>query len=48
VEEILGVPELYAQLSHLFEIRQFESKEILNKAKEVEGLLEKYAPAHSV
>jgi predicted nucleotidyltransferase len=45
VEEILGLPKLYAQLTHLFEIRQFESKEILDKAKEVEDLLEKYAPS---
>ncbi|HSB00524.1 MAG TPA: nucleotidyltransferase domain-containing protein [Anaerolineales bacterium] len=45
VEEILGLPELYVQLSHLFEIRQFESSEIADKAKEVEQLLEKYAPS---
>jgi hypothetical protein len=44
VEEILGLPELYAQLSHLFEIKQFESHEIADKAKEVEQLLEEYAP----
>jgi len=47
IEEILGLPELYAQLSHLFEIRQFESNEIVEKAKEVEELLEKYAPSVS-
>jgi len=47
VEEILGSPELYAQLSHLFEIKQFESYEIADKAKEVEQLLEKYAPSLS-
>lgn len=45
VEEILGLPELYAQLSHLFEIRQFESHELTDKAVEVEQLLENYAPA---
>lgn len=45
VEEILGLPELYAQLSHLFEIKYFESYEIAEKAKEVEELLEKYAPS---
>jgi hypothetical protein len=45
VEEILGLPELYTQLTHLFEIRHFESHEIAEKAKEVEELLEKYAPA---
>ena len=48
VEEILGLPELYAQLSHLLEIKQFESNEIAEKAKEVEELLEKYAPSTSV
>jgi len=47
VEEILGLPALYAQLSHLFEIKQFESYEIADKAKEVEQLLEKYAPSLS-
>jgi predicted nucleotidyltransferase len=45
VEEILGLPELYAQLSHLFEIKHFESSEIADKAKEVEELLENYAPS---
>jgi len=45
VEEILGLPELYTQLAHLFEIRRFESAEIADKAQEVEQLLETYAPA---
>jgi len=45
VEEILGLPELYEQLTHLFEIKQFESYELADKAKEVEELLEKYAPS---
>ena len=45
VEEILGLPELYAQLSHLFEIKRFESSEIADKAEKVERLLEEYAPA---
>ncbi len=44
VEEILGEPVLYDQLTHLFEIKHFESAEITEKAKEVESLLEKYAP----
>ena len=44
VEEILGLPELYTQLSHLFEIKHFESSEIADKALEVEELLKKYAP----
>lgn len=47
VEEILELPELYTQLSHLFEIKQFESSEIADKAKEVEQLLEEYAPSAS-
>lgn len=45
IAEILGLPELYDQLTHLFEIKHFESDEIARKAKEVEDLLEKYAPA---
>jgi len=44
VAEILGLPELYEQLTHLFEIRKFESAEIADKAREVEDLLDKYAP----
>ena len=47
VVEILGLPELYKQLTHLFEIRRFESHEIADKAVEVEQLLEKYAPSTS-
>ena len=42
VEEILGLPELYEQLTHLFEIQHFASTEIAEKAKEVEELLERY------
>ena len=42
IEEILGLPELYQQLGHLFEIQHFESTEIAEKAKEVEELLEQY------
>lgn len=45
VEEILRLPELYVQLSHLFEIKHFESHEIADGAREVEELLEKYAPS---
>jgi hypothetical protein len=45
VEEILGLPDLYSRLPHLFEIGRFESTEILDKAREVETLLETYAPA---
>jgi len=45
VEEVLGLPELYAQLPHLFEIQHFESTEIADKAVDVERLLNEYAPA---
>ena len=45
VVEILNMPELYEQLTHLFEIGPFESHEIVEKGKEVEELPEKYAPA---
>src|SRR5207247_8205975 len=44
VEEILGLSELYVQLTHLFEIKRFESIEIADKAIEEEQLLEKYQP----
>lgn len=45
VEEILGLPELYALLPHLFEIGRFESTELIEKGRLVERLLETYAPA---
>ncbi len=44
VVEILGLPELYQRLPRLFEIRDFESSELVGKAEEVEGLLNQYAP----
>jgi hypothetical protein len=47
VEEIRELPELYAQLSHLAEIKHFENYEIADKAKEVEQLLDEYAPSSS-
>jgi hypothetical protein len=40
----LDLPELYEQLTHLLEIKKFESSEIAEKGREVEELLEKYAP----
>jgi len=43
IEEILGLPQLYEKISHLFEIRSFESEAIKNKAEFVEELLERYA-----
>jgi len=42
VEEILGLPELYRKLPQLFEVRQFESREIAEKANGLAGLLEEY------
>ena len=45
IVDILGLPELYAQLVRLFEIRHFESTEIADKAQVVEQLLQRYAPA---
>ena len=45
IVEILSLPGLHEQLTHLFEIKHFESREIADKANEVEDLLEKYAPA---
>jgi predicted nucleotidyltransferase len=42
--DILRMPDLYRQVSHLFEIEHFESREILDKAQRVEQLLERYAP----
>jgi predicted nucleotidyltransferase len=43
VVEILGLPELYEQITHLFEIKNFESAEIADKGRKVEEMLEKYA-----
>lgn len=45
IVEILDLPELYEQLPRLFEIKQFESNEIADKAVALEDLLEKYAPS---
>jgi hypothetical protein len=45
VEEILGLPELYARLPGLLEICPFESRLTVGKAVEPEELLEMYAPA---
>lgn len=45
VSEILGLPALYQQLPRLFEIRQLESSELMNKARALEQLLAEYVPA---
>ena len=44
IVDILGLPELYNQLLRLFEIRNFESREILDKANILRDLLDEYAP----
>ena len=44
IVEILGLPKLYQQLPRLFETRNFESHEILNKANILRDLLDEYAP----
>jgi predicted nucleotidyltransferase len=43
IEEILGLRDLYQQLTRLFQIGQFESDEILEKARQLEALMEEYA-----
>jgi hypothetical protein len=48
MEELLHLPELYEQIVSLFEIRNFESEEILDKAQQVEHLLDEYAPAEGM
>lgn len=45
VVEILGLPELYAGLPHLFEITRFESDELAGKARDLQRLLDTYVPA---
>lgn len=43
--DVLGMPELYEQATHLFEIRRFESDELVAKGRLVEQWFEQYAPA---
>jgi predicted nucleotidyltransferase len=45
VVDILVLPDLYSQLTHLFEIRHFEGAELTERGEAVERLLETYAPA---
>jgi predicted nucleotidyltransferase len=42
VADVLAMPELYARLPRLFEISNFESDEIVSKARELEGLIRTY------
>jgi hypothetical protein len=42
IVDILGLPEVYARLPGLFEIGRFESLELLDKARELHALAERY------
>jgi hypothetical protein len=42
VVEILGLPELYERLPHLFEIGRFESDDLVDKARDLRRLLDAY------
>lgn len=42
VAEVLGLPDLYARLPRMFEIQNFESDEIVSKARELEMLIREY------
>jgi len=42
VAEILGLPELYAQLVHILEVPHFESEEIAERADDLERLVDHY------
>ena len=44
VVEVLGLPELYAQLPGLFELSRFESDEVVAKAAHLRRLLDQYVP----
>lgn len=44
VVEILGLPELYAQLLGLFQIQDLQSREIVEKSEHLRELLNRYAP----
>lgn len=44
VVDILGLPQLYEALTHVFEIKSFESFELAEKAQLLEKLLDDYAP----
>jgi len=41
--EILALPDLYQKLPKLFEIRQFESREMAENAYALAALFEEYA-----
>jgi predicted nucleotidyltransferase len=44
IVDILGLPELYPQLTHLLEIQVFESGEMIGKAESLRKLLDEYIP----
>lgn len=45
---ILGLPELYPQLPHLFEIGQLESDELVDKARDLHRLVDTWVPKAQV
>jgi predicted nucleotidyltransferase len=45
VVEMLGLPDLYAQLPPLFEIERFESAEVVGKARDLQRLLDTFVEA---
>lgn len=45
VAEILGLPELYAALVHLFEIGDFAGDDVVGKARDLRVLLDRYVVA---
>lgn len=47
VVDILGLPDLYAQLPGLFEIGRFESDELVTKAALLRRLLNEYVPSEA-
>jgi hypothetical protein len=47
VVDILELPELYAHLPNLFEIKKFESDEVASKAAHLRHLLDQQVPVFS-
>jgi hypothetical protein len=48
VVDILGLPDLYAQLPGLFELGRFESDEVVAKGALLQRLLDEYVPTEDV
>jgi hypothetical protein len=47
VADVLGLPDLYAQLPHLFEISHFESDELVARGALLQRLLDENVPAEA-